>query len=271
MHSTTLPQPSISTPAPARPRTPLPFRSPVALHSYHPNPTHDSSAPRRQLDGGVPPVADRRGGGQARPQQRDALVVGAAARSWLLLAHTASARRSRQRASSVRRRRRGRHCQDAAMASVTGVRRAVSTQPVRRPGSGCPAGCCPPRPVSGHLGGRPASGSPAGCCPRVRCPLRPVSGPLVSTRPLSSRLVSTRPDASVFSHTGQWCWDQAGAAGQPSPREPVEVPVGCRAVGRLGPRPSRPGGGRRCRGRTLVGEDRCRPGRVDVGGGSGRA
>src|SRR5512132_1977219 len=44
-----------------------PFRCPIALPSYHPNPTHDSSAPRRQLDGGVAPAADRRGGGQARP------------------------------------------------------------------------------------------------------------------------------------------------------------------------------------------------------------
>jgi hypothetical protein len=32
-----------------------PFRSPIALHSYHPNPTHESSAPRRSLDRGVPP------------------------------------------------------------------------------------------------------------------------------------------------------------------------------------------------------------------------
>jgi hypothetical protein len=34
-------------------RTPhtVPFRSPVALSSYHPNPTHDSSAPRRGLAG----------------------------------------------------------------------------------------------------------------------------------------------------------------------------------------------------------------------------
>jgi hypothetical protein len=30
-------------------RTPLPFRSPIALPSYHPNPTHDSNAPRRGL------------------------------------------------------------------------------------------------------------------------------------------------------------------------------------------------------------------------------
>jgi hypothetical protein len=83
---------------------------------------------------------------------------------------------------------------------------------------------------------------------------RPMSSPLMSTRPVSSRLVSAPvgPDASVSSHTGRWRWDQAGAAGQPSPQEPVEVPVGCRAVERLGRRPRRLGGGRRCRGRALV-------------------
>jgi hypothetical protein len=35
---------------------PSPFRSPIALPSYHPNPTHDSSAPRRRPDGEVSPT-----------------------------------------------------------------------------------------------------------------------------------------------------------------------------------------------------------------------
>jgi hypothetical protein len=52
MHSTTLHQSPISTPSTARPRTPSPFRCPIALSSYHPNPTHDSSAPRRRWDAG---------------------------------------------------------------------------------------------------------------------------------------------------------------------------------------------------------------------------
>jgi hypothetical protein len=45
MHFTTPPQRPFSTPSPARPRTLSPFRSPVALPSYHPNPTHESNAP----------------------------------------------------------------------------------------------------------------------------------------------------------------------------------------------------------------------------------
>jgi hypothetical protein len=63
MHSTTLPQPPFSTPAPTRPRTPSPFRSPIALHSYHPNPTHDSSAPGVRL---LTRVAAERGDGWSR-------------------------------------------------------------------------------------------------------------------------------------------------------------------------------------------------------------
>jgi hypothetical protein len=51
MHFTTLPQHPIGTPSPAR-HTSSFFR-PVALHSYHPNPTHDSSAPRRGLADGA--------------------------------------------------------------------------------------------------------------------------------------------------------------------------------------------------------------------------
>jgi hypothetical protein len=80
------------------------------------------------------------------------------------------------------------------VASVTGVRRAVSTQPVR-----------------------PGSGGPAGCCPPVRCPVTPGRRPGVrrSSRPMSSRPMSTPlcPVASVSSHLRRWRWDQVEAAG----------------------------------------------------------
>src|SRR5215216_5169283 len=79
-----------------------PFRSPIALHSYHPNPTHDSSAPWvlllrrvgewcgggrriwprwRRLNGGVqadlrgPPPRDR-GAARPRPRQGRGALMG---------------------------------------------------------------------------------------------------------------------------------------------------------------------------------------------------
>ena len=67
------------------------------------------------------------------------------------------------------------------MASVTGVRPAVSTHPVRRPGAGCPA-----RPVSGHL----VSSSGIRRSGRL-VSTRPASSPLLSTRPASTRPVSS--------------------------------------------------------------------------------
>src|SRR6266508_445633 len=74
MHSTRQPQHPISIPSPARPRTPLPFRSPVALHSYHPNPTYDSSAPQRRLSWTSSP----RGGPERRAPERPIPPVGVA-------------------------------------------------------------------------------------------------------------------------------------------------------------------------------------------------
>jgi hypothetical protein len=141
------------------------------------------------------------------------------------------------------RRRRGRQCQDASH----GVgRRSASTmrcpptrfvvrdpavQPVR----------CSARPVSGHLGSssgvrrstRPASSSLSGVHPSGVHPsgVQPVWCPPPSVR--------TRPSPPT---SGSGVGDQAGAAGHPSPQEPVEVLVGCRAVERLGGRPSRPWG-----------------------------
>jgi hypothetical protein len=79
---------------------------------------------------------------------------------------------------------------------------------------------------------RPGSGGPTVCCPPVQ---RPASG--VQPSGVQPAGVRPRPDASVSSHTGQWRWDQAGAAGQPTPRERVEVPMGGRVVERLGRRP----------------------------------
>jgi hypothetical protein len=169
------------------------------------------------------------------------------------------------------RRRRGRQCQDAGH----GVgRRSASTMRCpptrgRRPGSGSPA-----RPVSSPSGVRspgvvvrgpavrtagvhPSSVQLSGVHPSVstrRCP--PVRCPPVGVQPVwcpaclvSAPSVRTRPSPPT---SGGGVGDQAGAAGHPSPQEPVEVLVGCRAVERLGRRPSRPGGGRRCRGRALV-------------------
>ena len=133
-----------------------------------------------------------------------------------------------------RRCRRGRHCPDAA-----GRRSPVSACGVHPSGSssgiGCPAVWCPARPGSGHSGsssrvrrsGRLLSG-PSGVQPSAVHP----SG---VSRPVSSRLLSAPVwlVASVSSHLRRWRWDQVQAAGQPSPQQPVEVPVGGRAVGRL--------------------------------------
>jgi hypothetical protein len=49
---------------------PLPLTQPPLSHCLLAAPSNsqkESSAPRRQLDGGVSPTADGRGGGQARP------------------------------------------------------------------------------------------------------------------------------------------------------------------------------------------------------------
>jgi hypothetical protein len=43
---------------------------PLRRSTLDPKSSEDSSAPRRQLDGGVPPAADGRGGGQTHPWQR---------------------------------------------------------------------------------------------------------------------------------------------------------------------------------------------------------
>jgi hypothetical protein len=152
--------------------------------------------PRRQLDGGVPPAADRRGGARSVHSS----VVPS---SFVLLSGPGVdrpdgvCRRSRQRG---RRCRRGRHCQDAAVASVTGVRHAVSTiRFVVRDRAVQPSGVRPVR-------------CPALCCPPVRCPAVCCPPPV-------------GPIASVSSYLRRWRWGPGRGDRQPSPQQLVEDPV----------------------------------------------
>jgi hypothetical protein len=87
------------------------------------------------------------------------------------------------------------------------------------------------------------------------------SGLLLSTRPCPagwclppSGRVRLLPHRAVTLGPG-WCGGNRHHGNGSSPG-------GCPAVERLGRRPGRPGGRRRCRGRALVGEGRWRPGRV---------
>jgi hypothetical protein len=120
----------------------------------------------------------------------------------------------------------------------------VSTQRFRHPGPAV----------------QPSSVRPPGV-QRVQRPARPVSGRPVATPPVSSRLLSapsvrTRPSRPTSGGGGG---NQVAAAGNLHHRmagnlhhRNGRVPVSCHAVERLGRRPSRPGRGRRCRGRALV-------------------
>jgi hypothetical protein len=173
---------------------------------------------------------------QARPEQR------VPSSSVLLRGPGLSTARRRlpggaaSRHPAGRRCRRGRHCQDAAAASVTAVRHAgvhpagsssgirlsspSGVQPVR-----CPAVCCPPRPVSSRLLSTPLSG-------RVRLPPPPAValGPGRGGR------------ATVTTATGR------GPGGRPQPRA-------------AGSTAEEPWGGRRRQARALVSRG--------VGGGPG--
>jgi hypothetical protein len=171
-------------------------REPLALRSTR-NSSEDSSAPRRQLDSGVPLAADCRGGGQTHPSQR-----GVPPASLLLSGPggCSPGRRLPGGASSRYRELRRRRVVDTASrhatASVAGVQQAVSTIRFRRPGSGGPAVRCPVT-----WGRRPAG---------------PAVGRLLSTRPLSNRLVlapvRTRPSPPMLR---RWRWDQVELAGRP--------------------------------------------------------
>jgi hypothetical protein len=222
-HRLTSPTPHIS-----------PFRCPIALSSYHPNPTHDSSAPRRQLDGGLAPATDGRGGGRARPGSPccRAVLVGWSPRR--RLPGGASSRHP-----AVGRCRRGRQGQDAShgvgrrsastrwcplSGSVVRVRRSsrpVSGRLVSGASGVRPSGVrCVRRPAVRRPAGRsPAVRRPAGCCPppsvRTR-PSRPPQAAAVGTR--------SRRKATVTTGTGR-------------------VPVGCRVLERLDGRPTGPDAG----------------------------
>jgi hypothetical protein len=140
-----------------------------------------------------------------------------------------------------------------ALASVDGRYQAWGVHPSR---CRCPGSGCPVRPVSSPSGVRSPGvvlQGPAVCCP-------PVQRPAVCCPPLSVRTRPPRPTS------GRGVGDQAHAAGNRHHRVGVDVPMGGRAVGWLGRRPSKPGG-RRCRGRA-VGQSGCRwPTRAGLGAG----
>jgi hypothetical protein len=148
-----------------------------------------------------------------------------------------------------RRCRRGRHCQDAAVASLTGVRcppirlrrlgsaaqpsgvRPVRCPPVRCPPVRCPPVRCPPVrcpavrcPVTWVR--RPGPADPAGCCPAVQ--------PSLSNRPVSSRLLSI--PSSVRSRPSP---PTSSGGARTRPRRPAPVTT---ATGR-GPVAAAPSGG----------------------------
>ena len=156
------------------------------------------------------------------------LGVRAAELSWVVARPDGICPASLRRHPAVGRRRRGRHCQHTSP-GVGG--RSVSSVG------------CPPIPMS--LSGVRSPGvvlqGPAVCCP-------PVQRPAVCCPPLSVRTRPPRPTS------GRGVGDQAHAAGNRHHRVRVDVPMGGRAVGWLGRRPSKPGG-RRCRGRALGSRD----------------
>jgi hypothetical protein len=185
-----------------------------------------------------------------------------------LLAQTASARRSVQPASSGRPSspRPAMSGRQPLRRSPVRVHHALSTHPVSssgiRPSSrpvSSPSGVRSPgfvvrRPAVRMAGVHPSSVQLSGVQPSSVQPssVQPSSVQPSGVPPPADVRPRRSGRASVSSTPGGGVGDQAGAAGRPSPQEPVEVPVGCRAVERLGQRPSRPGRGRRCRGRALV-------------------
>jgi hypothetical protein len=227
------------------PRHTSPFRSPIALLSYHPNPTHDSSAARRTLYAGVSPcrclvtaVAGLLGS------------VLPAELSWLLIDQAASGRWSLWTASQR-----------------SGVVAAAWEMPGRRPCRASPAGVH--HWVSTHSVPTSGSGRPAVRCPAVRCPVswfrRPGSGRPVSARPASGRLVSARPP----NHLRLVRVSPAVALETTSVRRAtftkgrIQLQVVCGVPSGLVDRPSRPRGRRRWGDRwgSGRGPGRVRPGR----------
>jgi hypothetical protein len=193
-----------------------PFRSPIALQSYHPNPTHDSSAPRRRPDGGVSPstVWSRRW--PARGRVVSCGAIPAAHRPTRRLPGGASGgvpvggRRRGQVGPDVRRTVRGRSL------STIGV------HPVRFSSVRCPAVRCPT--VRCPTVGRPVTWlrRPGPTCPTVWCRpsgVRPSDvGPSVLWRPSRTgsarhRLGTTPLRQGLHGWSG---WSSVSPAGCPS-------------------------------------------------------
>jgi hypothetical protein len=213
--------------------------------TLHPSFSEDSSAPRRQLDGGVAPAADGHGGGRAHPGSPCccAVLVGWSPRR--RLPGGASSRASSGQAWSPWSARPG--CLPWRRSPVR-VHHVVSTQRFRRPGptvqpssvrpSGVQCIQCPALPVSG----RPVSGRPVSTrrCPPVRCPL-----PSVRTRPARptpggggtrSRRRAPSPPERVESRWAAASWSgwMDGRAG-PDAGEAAEVAVVSGVGGGPGP------------------------------------
>jgi hypothetical protein len=215
----------------------LTFRRPVALPSYPPNPTHDSSAPRRQLDGGVAPAADCRGGGRARPGSP------AAELSWLVGRPDGGCPAERpagiQRSGVVAV---VGHARMPAMASVAGPRPPCGVHSaVPSSGSGGPVSG---RPVSSASSVQPVHVRPSGVHPSGVRPsgVHPSGVQPAAVRPRSVRTRPARPTPGGGGTRSRRRATVTTGAGR--------VPVGCRVVERLDRRPSRPGRGRGCRGRV---------------------
>ena len=161
MHFTTPPQRPFSTPSPARPRTLSPFRSPVAFSSYHPNPTHDSNAPRRHLAGRSNRAAVRFCDGVSRALAGDRTAEPFWVSSAAGAIHTNTMRPSGPRLGVVAQDIRLRPCLGHPV-HASGVQRPLRASSVHA--------CLSTRPVSGVRCGRlnvQVSG--------VRCPVCPVS------------------------------------------------------------------------------------------------
>jgi hypothetical protein len=138
-----------------------PFRSPIALLSYHPNPTHDSNAPRRGWTAECHPAAVR------SRRWRAFLAVSFLLSCRLLIDQAASGRRSfPDGAPAVGRRCSGRECQGACHAvrgrSMSTIRFRVEGPAVQpsgvRPSGVRPAWCPPVRPVTSVWSALPGGG-----------------------------------------------------------------------------------------------------------------
>jgi hypothetical protein len=160
----------------------LTFRSPVALHSYPPTPTHDSSAPRRRLDGGVSPstVWSRRW-----PARRRVVSCGAV---------PAADRPTRHLPAEllggvpVVRRRRGQVGQAVRRTVRCRSLSTIGVHPVR---------------FLVRFGVQPSGVRPSGVRSPSPSSRTDPSGRLVSARPAVSCLVSARPSCGVCPVPGQ--------------------------------------------------------------------